>query len=57
MYREYQQRAEAAMQLAIAAPADERHVWVQVALLWQSLSNANYVGTAGPHRDALTGTA
>jgi len=38
--REYQQRAETAMQMALAAPANERHVWVQVALLWQVLSHA-----------------
>jgi hypothetical protein len=29
------------MQMAIAAPADERHAWVQVALLWQFLGNTN----------------
>ena len=41
MHRECQQRAQAAMQMAIAAPADERHAWVQVALLWQFFGNTN----------------
>jgi hypothetical protein len=54
MYREYQQRAQAAMQMAIAAPADERHVWVQIAWIWQFLSDAKNSGTTCLRRDAPT---
>jgi hypothetical protein len=46
MYRECQQRAQAAMEMAIAAPADERLEWVQVALLWQFLGSTNDAGTS-----------
>jgi hypothetical protein len=42
------------MQTAISAPADERHVWVQAALLWQLLGNTNDVRTTGLHQDAPT---
>jgi len=56
MYREYQQRAQAAMQMAIAASADERHVWVQIACIWQFLSDAKNSGTTDLRRDAPTFT-
>jgi hypothetical protein len=57
MYREYQQRAQAAMQMAIAAPADERHLWVQAALLWQLLGSTKNIEPTAPRWDAPICTA
>ena len=42
------------MQKAIAARADERHLWIQVALLWQFLDHANDVKATAPRQDAPT---
>jgi len=56
-HRDCQRRAEAAMQIAIGAPADERHVWVQVALLWQSLGSANDARPIDPRQEVPTYTA
>jgi len=54
---ECQRRAEVAMQMAIAARGYERHVWVRMALLWQSLGNdgrcgANDARAIVPHQGA-----
>jgi hypothetical protein len=56
-YRDCQQRAEAAMRIAIAAPADQRHVRVQVALLWQFLDDTNDARAIGPHPGGSKNTA